>query len=212
MKEFLESNKEDRKNRIINAALEIITTDGYTSMNLDHVVTLAGTSKSAIYELFKNKEGLLKAVCAKTTFDSRQLFSESVSIEMPVSEYLSKYINLYVELCHMPSYAAVIRTVFTQTSNSSSLGKYYFSITTQRTVTELAQYFELKISEGKLKPMNSTVVARRVVGALVWYQEAKLLFLVDEVPDISEMRELADDLLESFLESYSTEYLIKSVI
>ena len=202
-KEFVKSNKQERRSRIVSAAIQLIAKDGFSNMNLDQVVNLAGTSKSAVYELFENKEGLLKAVCEKTLFDSRQIFSEAVTIEMPVGEYLLKYIDLYVDLCHTPSYIAVIRSVFSEAAKSPSIGKYYFNLSPARTVSELAQYFTLKVSQGLLRPMNCVLTSRQMVGALVWYQEASMLCITDQVPDIQEMREHAHALLDNFMNTYA---------
>ena len=203
MKEFVESNKQDRENRIVNAAIELIAKDGFNNMNLDQVVNLAGTSKSAVYELFKNKEGLLKAVCDKTIFNSREIFTNSVSIDLPIAEYLQKFVDMYIQLCHQPVYVAVIRSVFSELGKSPNIGKYFFSIGPNRTVIELEQYFALKVSQGQLKEMDCSAVAKHMIGALVWYQQSTILCVTDEIPDIAEMQSQAKILFESFMQNYA---------
>ena len=203
MKEFVESNKEDRKIRIVDAAINLIAKDGFSKMNLDQVVNLAGTSKSAVYELFTNKEGLLKAVCETTFFNTRQIFTEAVSIDLPVDEYLQKFVKMYIELCHHPIYVAVIRSVFSELGKSPNIGKYFLSIGPMRTVSELEQYFRLKVSQGELKEMDCAAVAKQMIGALVWYQEITVLCVTDEIPDIKEMQNLAKILFDSFMQMYS---------
>jgi AcrR family transcriptional regulator len=47
---------------ILAAAAELITEHGYDGTSLDAVVERAACSKSAVYELFGNKEGVLSAL------------------------------------------------------------------------------------------------------------------------------------------------------
>ena len=202
MKEFVESNKESRKIRIVNAAIELIAKDGFQNMNLDQVVNLAGTSKSAVYELFENKEGLLIAVCDKSIFNSRQIFTDSVSIDLPIAEYLQKFVDMYVQLCHSPLYVAVLRSVFSELGKSPKVGKHFFNIGTARTTSELGQYFALKMSQGELKEMDCAAVAKQMIGALVWYQENEVLCITDKIPDITEMQAHAKILFDSFIQNY----------
>ena len=202
LKEFVESNKQERKTRIVSAAIQLIAKDGFSNMNLDHVVNLAGTSKSAVYELFENKEGLLKAVCDTTVFNSRQIFSDAVHIDLPIKEYLQKFINMYIKLCHDPIYAAVLRSVHSELGKSPDIAKHFFAIGPNSTVTELEQYFSLKVSLGELKEMDCAVVAKQMIGALVWYQQSTILCITDEIPDIAEMQNQAQTLLELFLKNY----------
>ena len=204
LKEFVESNKQERKSRIVSAAIQLIAKDGFSNMNLDQVVNLAGTSKSAVYELFKNKEGLLKAVCDTTIFNSRQIFSDAVHIDLPIKEYLQKFINMYIELCHDPIYAAVLRSVHSELGKSPDIAKHFFAIGPNSTVTELEKYFALKVSQGELKEMDCATVAKQMIGALVWYQQSTILCMADEIPDITEMQNQAHSLFESFLQIYST--------
>lgn len=203
MKEFVENNKQDRKNRIINSAIQLIAQEGFSNMNLDQVVNLAGTSKSAVYELFNNKEGLLKAVCDTTIFNSKAIFTDAVSIELPVEEYLSKFVDMYVNLCHQPDYVAVIRAVYSELSKSPNIGKHFFSVGPNKTVSELTQYFALKVSQGELKEMDCSAVAKHMIGALVWYQQSAMLCVTDTIPDISEMQSQAKLLFETFMQTYA---------
>jgi len=203
-KDFVENNKQDRKKRIIEASIQLITRDGFSKMNLDQVVNLAGTSKSAIYEIFKNKEGLLKAVCDATTFDSKQLFSEAESIDLPVETYLKKFVDMYVELCHQTEYIAVIRSVFSELGNSPNIGKYFFENGPKRTVDELEQYLAFKVSKGELIEMDCAAVSQQMIGALVWYQQSTILCITDEIPDISLMKKHAQLLFDSFITRYKT--------
>jgi AcrR family transcriptional regulator len=54
--------KEKAKGRIIEAALKIFSEKGYHSATMDDIAELLGVSKGALYQYFKSKEDLYKAI------------------------------------------------------------------------------------------------------------------------------------------------------
>jgi len=55
---------ERRRRRIVDAALALFASHGYTVTSVDDVVTLARVSKSAFYEFFESKEHCFREVLA----------------------------------------------------------------------------------------------------------------------------------------------------
>ena len=53
---------DQRRQALIDAARSLFISKGYASVSLDEIVRVAGGSKSAIYQYFGKKEGLLAAV------------------------------------------------------------------------------------------------------------------------------------------------------
>ena len=176
MKEFVENNNIDRRKRIIKAALELLTTEGFTSMNLDNVVTRAGTSKTAIYSLFKNKEGLLKALCEEVVFKVRDEMIASISHDLPVREVMYSLVEKYLVKSNTPEYRALIQAINGELKNTEDVGKHYFEVGPMRVMQNLESYFNLKISEGELKIENCPLAVKQLVGSLVWFRLAKFTY------------------------------------
>jgi len=66
-----ELQKEARRSAIIDAALEVFTSQGFTAAKLDDVAVRAGIGKGTIYLYFDSKESLFEEVVRRTLFPGR---------------------------------------------------------------------------------------------------------------------------------------------
>ena len=62
-----ESNKLEKEQRILAAALRVFSSQGYSGAVLDHIAAEAGVSKPTLYQYFGNKEALFSAVLDDAT-------------------------------------------------------------------------------------------------------------------------------------------------
>jgi AcrR family transcriptional regulator len=69
--------KEDAKQRIIEAAMDVIAEEGSHQMTIDHVAKKLGVTKGAIYWYFKSKEELVAAVLKKFQTDNEKITFDS---------------------------------------------------------------------------------------------------------------------------------------
>jgi AcrR family transcriptional regulator len=80
--------KEDAKQRIIEAAMDVIAERGCDQMTFDNVAKKLGVSKGAIYWYFKRKEDLITAVLEKFQADFERTTFESY-YNRPIDELFS---------------------------------------------------------------------------------------------------------------------------
>jgi AcrR family transcriptional regulator len=66
MARLLDQRKALMKNAIYEAAVEILTRDGFDAMTMDHVAEQAGVAKGSLYNYFPNKLELLRFVRVKS--------------------------------------------------------------------------------------------------------------------------------------------------
>ena len=52
------SGKADKEELILQGALQVFMTQGYTAASMDRIAAAAGVSKSTLYSYFRDKEGL----------------------------------------------------------------------------------------------------------------------------------------------------------
>src|SRR5258708_38309272 len=55
-----ESRRQERKARLVNAALRLFSTEGFNETSVDDIVSAARTSKSAFYEFWSSKEDCVR--------------------------------------------------------------------------------------------------------------------------------------------------------
>ncbi len=113
-------NANRRREKILKAAAELIVKQGYRGTSLDAVVERAGCSKSAIYEYFGSKEGMLSALTEDVVHAlSLTLFKyghTGLDLEAALADYARKAIELVLDERHV----AVIRVIVSEVWRSSS--------------------------------------------------------------------------------------------
>jgi len=100
---------EDREERILNAAVKLITHYGYDKTTIDEIAREAGISKGAVYLHFESKESLFEALF----FREMQLYAEKwmqgIEADPNGGTIGGMYKNMLVALSARPFMAAVFK-------------------------------------------------------------------------------------------------------
>ena len=83
----------DKKESILNAALELFANDGYASTSTSKIAKKAGVSEGLIFRHFENKKGLLDAIVESAQKRLNEVFSH-ILFENNPKEVLRKTITL----------------------------------------------------------------------------------------------------------------------
>jgi AcrR family transcriptional regulator len=73
----------ERQEKIIQAALKLFSSDGYTATSTSKVAAEAGVSEGLVFKHFKNKEGLVHAILALGENEVRDLLSSILNQSDP---------------------------------------------------------------------------------------------------------------------------------
>jgi AcrR family transcriptional regulator len=157
-----------RREKILKAAADLIVKRGYRGTSLDAVVERAGCSKSAIYEYFGSKEGMLAALSEDIVHElSLTLFRYSHSdrrLEDALVDYARKAIELVLDERHV----AVIRVIVSEAWRFPKLGYSYYQLGPRAVQRQFADFIEMNAREGQLE-IGDPVDASRVFWAiLLW--------------------------------------------
>lgn len=87
----------DKKEKILNAALELFAKEGYKPTSTSKVAKLAGVSEGLIFRHFKNKEGLLNAILQEGEEQAKVLFADIIFEEDP-EKLIEKAFNIFKSL------------------------------------------------------------------------------------------------------------------
>lgn len=83
----------EKKERILNAALQLFAKEGFAATSTSKVANEAGVSEGLIFRHFKNKEGLLQAILDNGAERGKALFADIVLSTNP-AETILKTIEL----------------------------------------------------------------------------------------------------------------------
>lgn len=73
----------DRKENILNVALELFANEGYTATSTSKISKLAGVSEALIFRHFTNKQGLLNAIISEAEIRSIAIFEPILGADNP---------------------------------------------------------------------------------------------------------------------------------
>lgn len=81
MPKISDKKKEERRQLILNVAVEVFSEKGYCSATIDEIVKKAGISKGLIYTYFTSKEEIFLAIAEKWENDAERNDSHLIDID-----------------------------------------------------------------------------------------------------------------------------------
>lgn len=157
-----------RREKILKAASELIVKNGYRGTSLDAVVERAGCSKSAIYEYFGSKEGLLAALTEDIVHElSLTLFRYSHS-ELDVEAALAGYAQKAMELVLDERHVSVIRVIVSEVWQFPKLGYSYYQLGPKAVQRQFADFLEITARSGSLDIDDPAEASRVFWAILLW--------------------------------------------
>lgn len=107
-----ENRKKERRQKIIEAALECFSSSGYTNTTMDHIVKQSGISKGGIYLYFKSKEDIFRDI-ADEVMSERSSSLEKINTEnISSSEKFRVFVGDIVRKYNQPEYRKKISFSF----------------------------------------------------------------------------------------------------
>ena len=82
-KKQLADHRESRREEILNAALELFAKNGYHNTSIEQIRKKAGVSKGLIYNYFKEKKDLMKAIVLGSMDQADQFFETMKELTDP---------------------------------------------------------------------------------------------------------------------------------
>ncbi len=115
-----EEIRQEKRELILETALEVFATHGYHGASISTIAKHAGIAKGLMYNYFESKEELLKAILQKGVQDILNVFRHMIGKEV-TPEVFRELLGLY----------------FTQLKENASFWRLYFAIAMQPVVTEI---------------------------------------------------------------------------
>lgn len=157
-----------RREKILKAAGELIVKKGYRGTSLDAVVERAGCSKSAIYEYFGSKEGMLAALSEDIVHELSLTLFKYGHAELPLDEALVDYARKAMELVLDERHVAVIRVIVSEVWRFPKLGYSYYQLGPKAVQRQFADFLEIGARDGRLDIDDPAEASRIFWAILLW--------------------------------------------
>lgn len=189
---------EERRQAILDAALDLFLEHGFAATSLDKVIDRAGGSRRTIYETFGDKEGLLEAVVSQGCLDIIEQLDIKGLLEMSPEQALGKIGGVFLEMLTTPRKIALLRLVTAESTRAPELGRHFMASGPERGYGLVETYFRDAIAAGKLNLADPETSARQFLELVKGDLTFRVMFY-GEVPDQATRQRYVDTAVNVFL-------------
>ncbi len=157
-----------RRQSILGAAEALFLEHGYPSVSLNTIVQRSGGSLATIYQMFGNKQGLLRAVVDHNSDESLRELETLFSSDLPPRRILEEFAVGYLAFVATPRSIAFMRLVIAEGLTDPEFGAAFDRDMQLRYVSRLASLFECWNDNG-LACIDRTWQAAELYFAILLY-------------------------------------------
>jgi AcrR family transcriptional regulator len=196
-----------KREYIKKAATELLVEFGYEETSLDAICQKASCSKSAIYQYFGNKQGLLAALTEDVAIELSHALHAFHLQELDIEDALLMYAKLAMAKILNDRHVAVVRATISSLGQFPELGPTYYRVGAQTAQAALIQYFSVKITAKELDISDPTWAAHEFQGLLFWERLVAQVVGAQTSPTQEEIENHSAKVVNTFLSRYQ---IIKS--
>ncbi len=197
-----ESNKLEKEQRILAAALRVFSSQGYSGAVLDHIAAEAGVSKPTLYQYFGNKEALFSAVLDDATGQILQPFTKTAG--KPMVTVLLDFGFHYADFVLRPDLLSLTRLVIGEAERFPEIRQNYYRSSPQQALSGIIAYLQTPTAEGKLEVEDFELAANDLWSLMLSTPLDLYLHIPDLAMSPAEIHRYLFNGIRVFLKAYST--------
>jgi AcrR family transcriptional regulator len=177
---------EQRRQQIIDGALEVFSTKGFEKATNKDIAQAAGiNSAGLIYHYFKDKADLFRQVAEQRSPALQLLTHTDELMDRPLREVLSTFGMAFVQTMQNRTTLAVFKLVLGEALRRPAVADMFNQLGPARGLGFLAAYFAHQMERGTIRRMDPGAAARCFVGPLLAYVITREVFLQPDAHRIS---------------------------
>jgi AcrR family transcriptional regulator len=151
--------------KILDAARELLSTEGFSDLRLEHVAARAGVGKATIYRRWGSKEALAQELLAELAAPHIAI----VESDDTRTELLAAVVNPMRAVTDTP-FGPVIRALLSQIALNPTLGDPFRATVVQARRDEIARVIARGIARGDLRPDADPELATELLVGPVYFR------------------------------------------
>ena len=160
----------ERKEKFIQAGMEIFLEKGYENTSLTDIIKKSGGSLASVYKFFENKEGLFRAIVERGFDDFRTQIDEKIDLSLShkLEDFLIKFASIFFDIICDKETTLISRVLMSVgAKNDGMLGKAFLEQILSKFDKVLIDFFEREDIKKQLNPDISPYVAAKAFAAVV---------------------------------------------
>jgi AcrR family transcriptional regulator len=196
-----EQDFEERRQQIIDGALQVFATKGFEKATNKDIASAAGIgSPGLIYHYFKDRADLFQQVLEqRMPLLQLLMHSDEEVMNKAPREVLSTFAKAFLRIAENPTSMMMMKLLFGEAFRHPHVASMLNSVGPSRSVGFLTRYLARQMSLGTLKPMDPRAAARCFIGPLVAYLITREILLQPDAQQL-EADIMAATTVEIFLQ------------
>jgi len=194
---------EQRRQAILDAARSLFVSKGYAAVSVDEIVRASGGSKSAVYQFFGGKEGLLAAVTESLAVKILSEMDIDRSSGMSIRDSLHaiglKLIGLILSEDGITQYRLAINNM----TVDPNLSRLWYTHGPESTFRGFARYLKKEVDAGRLRIKDCQLAADLFLGMLIC-KGTYAMSIGESAPTPKKMNHIVCEAVDMFLCAYGT--------
>jgi AcrR family transcriptional regulator len=164
---------EERRTQILEIALKVFASNGFAGTSIKNIAEAAGISQGLMYHYFASKEDLLEATVENHSFLPQLRKILAYTGNRPINEVFFDVACGFLDV--LDSKKSLIK-IFMQEIQTNLMVRNAWANLVREGSSLLQNYLESQIKEGKLRPHNTEVSARFLIGGIFMYHFTQEVF------------------------------------
>ena len=193
---------EHRRQAILAVATQVFREMGFERATMTEICARSGGSKATLYSYFPSKEALFFEVMflsVDADFDSnyRNLYPAIDDLPLALRNFGERMLNML----YSPSVLAARRLMVAE-SGRSALGQLCYARGPQQGAARMAEFLQLSMQAGKLRPADALTAAHHLRGLLEAELLDDFLFNLTKTRDQTEIKLIVERAITVFMLAY----------
>ena len=155
---FQEQLVEARRNQIIDAAIKVVSKQGFRRTTIKQIAKEAGVADGTIYNYFTNKDDILMGIVARLSVGESQDINTAEARELDFADFVSMFVNPRMDDI-VGSYQA-LKAVLPEMINDAETGRNIYEQIYAPMFAVMEGYFERLIADGQVEGSDPALATR----------------------------------------------------
>lgn len=163
-----EQESVDRRQQILEAALQVFSTKGFhKATNKDIAEAAGGISPGLIYWYFKDKEDLFLSIVRERAAIFQLADHPEQLMDLPPEQGLALIGRTYLSVFRVPGNVAFFRIAVGEAIRFPQIAEMFLQVIAKRFLQLVSQYLQHQVDLGRLRPHDTMIAGRSFVGMFI---------------------------------------------